>query len=119
MEVVLDEAMLAKLQAAQVDINIHISATLNITPFVGRQKVNVLMLDKVGTGLLAETPQLVAAEGRLSWRVPVILALPDRGRLGEVGTIDVDVQTGQVLADEPLVSEIARRANQLASGPAL
>lgn len=77
------------------------------------------MLDKVGTGLLAETPKLVAADGRLSWRVPVILALPGRGRLGEVGTIDVDVQTGQVLADEPLLSEIARHANQLAIGPAL
>lgn len=79
MAIVLDEAMLAKLQAAQVDISVHVTATLNVTPFVARQKVNVLLLDKVGTGLLSEAPDLAASEGRLYWRVQVALALPGRG----------------------------------------
>ena len=119
MEVMLDEAMLTKLQATQVDINIHVSVSINITPFVARQKVNVLLLDKVGTGLLSDPPTLVATEGHLRWRVPVILALPGRGRLGQVGTIDVDVQTGEVLADDLLISDITHHANQLAAGPTL
>lgn len=119
MEVTLDEAMLAKLQASQVDINIHVTASLNITPFVARQKVNVLLLDKVGTGLISGTPNLVATEGHLRWRVPVILALPSRGQLGQVGAIDVDVQTGQVLADTSLLNKITHHASQLAASPSL
>jgi hypothetical protein len=118
MDVVLDETLLAKLQAAQVDINVHVTASINITPFVARQKVNVLMLDKVGTGLMSETPALVAAAGRLRWRVPVVLSLPWRGRLGEAGTIDVDVQTGEILADDALLRDLTHRANQLAASPA-
>ena len=33
MVIVLDEAILAKIQAAQVDINVHVTATINVTPF--------------------------------------------------------------------------------------
>jgi hypothetical protein len=110
MAIVLDEAMLAQLQAAQVDINVHVTATINVTPFVARQKVNVLLLDKVGTGLLSETPELATSGGRLYWRVPVALALPGRGRLDQVGVVDV------VLADDTLISDITHHANQLAAG---
>ncbi|OQY35725.1 MAG: hypothetical protein B6I38_01335 [Anaerolineaceae bacterium 4572_5.1] len=120
MEVMLDEAMLTKLQATQVDINVRVTTSINITSFTARQKVNVLLLDKVGTGgLISESPSFVATAGRLRWRVPVILALPDRGRLGQVGSIDVDVQTGEVLANAPLIDRITYYANQLAANPAL
>jgi len=118
MAIVLDEAMFAKLQAALVDINAHVTATINVTPFLARQKVNVFLLDKVGTGLLSESPDLAAIGGRLYWRVPVALNLPGRGRLGQVGAIDVDVQTGEVLTDDTLISDITRHANQLTAGSA-
>jgi hypothetical protein len=115
MGVVLDEAMLAQLQATQVDINIHITAKVNVTPFIACQKVNGLLLDKAGTGLLSESPELTTSGGRLCWRVPVALALPGRGRLGQVGSVDVDVQTGEALADNALIDDIARHASQLAA----
>ncbi len=110
----IDETMLTQLPTAEVDINIHVKATINVTPFVARQKVNVLLLDKVGTGLLAETPTLAVTNGRLYWRVPVVVSLPGRGRLGQVGAVEVDVQTAEVLADEALLQNIADRATQLA-----
>ena len=56
-------------------------------PFVAREKVNVLLLDKVGTGLLSETPALVAAKGRLRWRVSAVFLLPRRGRLAKSGPL--------------------------------
>jgi hypothetical protein len=114
MAIVLDEALLAKLQAAEVDINIHVKATLNITPFVARQKVNSLVLDKVGTGAISEKPTLVTTEGRLCWRVPVALVLPHQGWLGQLGAVDVDVQTGEVLADEVLITDLINHAAHLA-----
>ena len=118
MGVVLDETLLAQLQAAQVDIDVHVTAKVNVTPFVARQKVNVLLLDKAGTGLLSGAPELATIGRRLCWRVPVTLALPGRGQLGQVGSVDVDVQTGEVLADDTLIDDITRHANQLAASPA-
>jgi hypothetical protein len=56
---------------------------------------------------------------RLLWRVPVILALPTPGRLGQVGTVEVDVQTGQVLADDTTWQEISDHAEQLFAGATL
>lgn len=108
--------VMPQLRSAQVDINIRVSATLNITPFVARRKVNVLLLNQVGTGLGGGTPALVVENDRLCWRVPVFLALPPQGRLGQVGQIDVDAQTGEVLADAALLQEIADYAERLVAG---
>jgi hypothetical protein len=117
MDVVL-ESFLEKMKSTEVDISIHVKATINITPFVARQKVNVLVLDRIGTGLLAENPDLVATDGRLRWRVPVVLSLAGHGRIGQVGTVDVDVQTGEVLADDDLIKTINQHAIQLAPSTA-
>jgi hypothetical protein len=119
MEVLLDNALLSNLKGSQVDINIHVTTTMNVTPFVARQKVNVALLDRVGTGLLAGEPVLMAAEGHLRWRAPVNLALPGRGRLDQVGSVDVNVQTGEVLMDHALADELARHASQLAASSTL
>jgi len=109
------ETLLAQLKPAKVEINIHVSAIVNVTPFVARQKVNGVLVDKVGTGVISGDPDLTITEGRLCWRVPIILALPGGGNLGQVGTVDVDVQTGEVLADDLLLNEIARYADRLAA----
>jgi len=119
MNVVLDDVLWAKLKAAEVDINVHVKTTINVTPFVARQKVNVFLLDKVGTGLLADAPDLVMAGQRLLWRTPVILSLPGHGRLGQVGVVDVDVQTGEVLGDQTLITGLTNHANQLAANSPL
>jgi hypothetical protein len=73
----------------------------------------VFLLDKAGTGLLSASPELTTSGRRLCWRVSVTLALPGRGRVGEVGNIDVDVRTGEVLADDTLIDDIIHHANQL------
>jgi hypothetical protein len=108
-----------QLQSAQVDINIHVSATLNITPLIARRKVNALLLNQVGTGLGGDEPSLIVENDRLCWRVPVSLALPFQGQLGQVGQIDVDAQTGEVLADVALLQEIADHAERLVAGSSL
>ncbi len=118
MDVVL-ESLIEKMQATEVDINIHVKATFNVTPFVAKQKVNGLLLDRVGTGLLAEMPDLVATDGRLRWRVPISLSLAGAGHLGQVGLIDVDVQTGEILADDVLIETIAHHAEKLTPSPTL
>ena len=60
----------------RVDVTIRVSAKLNVTQVAARRKVNVFVLNKIGTGLGGDTPTLVIYNDRVCWRVPVILALP-------------------------------------------
>lgn len=101
--------------SAHVDIQLHVSAQINITPFVARQKVNVLMLDRVGNLLHGGEPEL-AVSNRLCWRVPVLLSTPRRGLVGQVGAVQIDAQSGEVLADDELLKDIAEHARRLLAG---
>jgi len=101
-------------QTAQLDIHVHVSATLNVTPFIARQKVGGLVLSKVGTGVGADEPSFIVTGERVVWRVPLFLALPGLGRLGEVGEIDVDAQTGEILADQSTLERIIENARRIA-----
>ncbi len=96
------------------EINLADFTANKVTSFTARQKVNVLLLDKAGTGLMAESPVLATVDSRLCWRVPVVLSLPGHGRLGLVGTIDVDMQTSDILMSPSAIETIIDNANQLA-----
>jgi hypothetical protein len=98
---------------ADVKIEVSVSSRINVTDIVAQRKVSRLLLDLVGTQLYGEKPSLVAGR-RLVWRVPVWLGLPTVGPVGQVGTLDVDSQTGEVLYTQQLLDEIAERGNALA-----
>jgi hypothetical protein len=114
MSAILDQSKSLPLGSAQVDIQLRVSAQVNITPFVARQKINVLMLDQVGNLLHGGEPELLIAD-KLYWRVPVLLSTPRRGLVGQVGLIQVDAQTGEVQAGDQLLKDIADHARQLLS----
>ncbi len=98
---------------ATVDIHIHITAPVNITPFVARQKVASFVISEISTQLLADVPALCVGE-RLCWSVPVVLTSPARGVCGKVGEILVDATTGELLVDEELVRRMTDDARRLA-----
>jgi hypothetical protein len=98
---------------AEVKIEFSLTAQVNVTDFTAQRKVSKLLLDHVGNLLYGERPSLVAGR-RLLWRVPVWLALPTTGPLGQVGTLDVDAQTGEILSTQHILEEIAERGNALA-----
>jgi len=117
--VAIELEVLPRVEAALVDITVHVSARLNVTQVAARRKVNVFVLNEIGTGLGGDIPTLVIQNDRLCWRVPVILALSPGGRLGQVGQIDVDAQTGEILADDQLIKDIADHAGRLVAGSSL
>jgi hypothetical protein len=100
-------------QGATVDIHIHVTAPVNITPFVARQKVNAFVLMEISTQCLADTPELIVGE-RLCWSVPVMLTSPARGVIGKVGDILVDATTGELLVEEETVPRMTEDARRLA-----
>jgi hypothetical protein len=98
---------------ANVKIEVSVTSTINVTAKIAQRKVSKLLLDQVGNLLYGEQPNLVAGQ-RLLWRVPVYLGLPTTGCVGQVGTIDVDAQTGELLFTQQILDEIGERGDALA-----
>jgi hypothetical protein len=105
-----------KLPSNQGRLSVHIAVTadVNVSAFVARQKVTGFVADEISTQLHGGEPTLIVGE-RIRWRVPVWLSLPPTGDMGEVGVIEVDVESGQLEITEALIREIALRARELAN----
>jgi hypothetical protein len=100
-------------QTGRLEVDIKVTADINVSAYAARQKVNNFVLSDISYMMHAGDPTLLFGE-RICWRVPVILALTSQGDVGEVGAIDVDVETGQMHVSPQLVAEINARAEGLA-----
>lgn len=98
----------ARLRAAPL------TAEVQITSLGARQQVNLLMLERVGNLLLAGEPWLVQTAAGSRWRVPINLTYPGRGRVGQVGTLDVDATLGLVTYTEESLQSFRNEAEALA-----
>lgn len=98
---------------ASVQIQFTMSARVNVTAQSAQRQVTKLLLDQVGNLLYGEKPNLVVGE-KLLWRIPVWLSLPTTGPLGQVGTIDVDAETGEIHFSPQLLTDLTERGNALA-----
>ena len=97
-----------------VSIDIRVTATVNISSFGARQKVTGYVADHISTNMHGGEPTLYVGD-RICWRVPVVLSLPPDGDLGEVGFVDVDVETGQLYLTPAAIEELRHRARSLAA----
>ena len=100
-------------QRGRLEVDIKVTADINISAYAARQKVNGFVLGEISYMMHAGDPTLVLDE-HIYWRVPVILSLTSRGDVGEVGAIEVDVETGQLHVTPQLIMEINSRAEGLA-----
>ncbi len=106
--------MSAVLQADVIEQSrIRVKAPLNISAFVARQKATGYVLDHVSDHMAGGNPRLVVDGDRFLWRVPIHFAVLPHGRLGQVGTIDVDARTGQLLLTPRFAEEAQHRAQML------
>ncbi len=97
----------------KLEVDVKVTADVNVSAFSARQKVNAFVLNDISYMMHAGNPTLVLAD-RIRWRVPIVLSQTSRGDVGQVGHIDVDVETGQLLVTPDLVSEIESRAAAIA-----
>lgn len=105
-------------RVGKLEVDVRVTADVNVSAFSARQKVNAFVLNEISYMMHAGNPALVLAD-RILWRVPVVLSQTSRGDIGQVGHIDVDVETGQMLVTPQLVSEIEARAAALVARSAL
>jgi hypothetical protein len=110
---VVEMAAFAVPPTVDLEINIRLRATVQVTAFSAQRKVSRLMLDRVSNLLCGNEPTLVVSE-RLRWRVPIWLGFAESGLVGKVGEVDVDVETGEILFDQHLLEQIGERADALA-----
>lgn len=99
--------------SSQLNVHVHIAAPLLVTATEARRRVSRLVASEIGNLLYGGEPTLVVSE-RIMWRVPVMLAYPDRGPIGQAGSLDVDVETGAVSASQDQLTSIADYALFLA-----
>ncbi len=100
-------------QGATLAIRIELTAQVNITPFVARQKVTGFVILEISDRMRGEQPELVVGD-RLCWAVPVVLTSPSRGVVGKVGEILVDATTGELLVERDAVQRMSDDADRLA-----
>lgn len=96
-----------------VDLSVKHKFTINVAAEEAQYQVHSWLVDEISCNIGAETPTLVIGE-RPVWRVPAYLSFPRFGRIGSVGTVDVDVETGLIYNRLHYKAEIERSANELA-----
>jgi hypothetical protein len=97
----------------QLDITVTVRAHIEVDAETAQRKVTGWLVSEVGNLLICDTPALVIGN-RAVWRVPVLLTSPSRGVIGVVGSVDVDAQSGEILADADLGRQILKDAHQVA-----
>lgn len=102
-----------------VILNIQVDTTLKVTAEEARRRVNRQLIPQLGTGLIANNPELIVTDQQIAWRVPIVLSLPGLGDLGEVGTVMVDAQTGQLAVTPATQTKIINHARWLYAGATL
>jgi hypothetical protein len=93
--------------------------TLNVSADQARRLANRHIVSELGTGLAARNPELVIAGEQIKWRLPVVLSLPALGELGEVGAVEIDALTGDLLTSTETQEKIIQHANRLYHGATL
>jgi hypothetical protein len=85
---------------------------VNVTATTARRQVNAFLATYVGNLLLADEPALTVTD-KVVWRVPVDLTNPVDGRIGRVGEVDVDVESGELFLTEEQITQIKQNALHL------
>lgn len=92
-------------KALPAALHISVIATVNVDAASARRQASIWLANETGTQPGPGDPRLIIGE-RTVWRMPVLLTSSIHGIVGEVGSIDVDAGTGELLAGDALRDEI-------------
>ncbi len=101
-------------EKGKIQLNVKRSFEIKVTAEEARRQVSRWLLNEVSYMIGADSPTLVVGE-QVVWRVPAIFSAPGAGRVGVVGTVDVDVSTGAMDNTLERKSAIEGQAEALAN----
>ncbi len=91
-----------------------VTLEVTISPDVATRRANAYLGLEVGVLIAAGNPMLLVSERPL-WRMTASIHLPHTGRIGDIGYIDVDAQSGAVVAlTADQIATLQERATALA-----
>ncbi|MDM8520328.1 hypothetical protein QUF64_09800 [Anaerolineales bacterium HSG6] len=64
------------------------------------------LVSEVGNMLIGDTPRLIINREYCLWRVSVVLTSSEVGQVGQVGTVEVNADTGKLLIHHQLQKDI-------------
>ncbi len=88
---------------------------ISIDAVTARRRVSGWASGEVSTSCLGGTPTLVVEPQRIFWRVPVIFTHRLVGHVGEVGLVEMDADTGHMVATPEMAEHMLNRVAQLAA----
>lgn len=109
MTIILDQYVIPETGSFEI----HQTVNLTVTAKQAQRKVDTWLLNEVSMMMGAETPTLVIGQ-RTYWRVPARFTAPHVGRVGTVGEVAVDAQTGDIECPQETKAAILRTAKVLA-----
>jgi hypothetical protein len=97
----------------RLSVHIHADVQINIAAAEAQRRATQFVHQRISSQIHGETPILILSQ-RACWRVPIHLTFPSIGDAGQVGAIDVDVETGEMNTASSLIQEIERNAEDIA-----
>jgi hypothetical protein len=79
---------------------------LMISEHVAQRKATRWLVEWVGNMLIAQKGRLVERDSRVVWRFGAFVTAQGHQPRGPIGYVDVDIQSGEVLADTQLATEM-------------
>ena len=99
----------------ELQVELSISTRLSLTADQARRKTTRFLMDNISMFLTPVNPLLVVTDQEhIQWRFSIMLVLGQQGKLGQVGELNVDAYTGEILVDEVDLMEIKDNAQRLA-----
>ena len=99
-------------ETGNIQLTIQISSQFHFSAKAAQRIARRFVADEISYFLRVGEPTLVASE-RICWRMPIELALPGHGVVGQVGVVDVDVESGSVLLTPQQIESIRSRAQEI------
>lgn len=97
-------------------IHLTVKATVEVDEQSARRCVTIWLASEVGNMLVGGTPQLIIdpqGSHQTIWRVPVHLTSSKSGMLDQVGTVDVDGISGELLDTKATQDAILNNVNDV------
>ena len=82
---------------------------------IARRKAAIWLAENVGDACMPGSATLARSKNWRTWHLPVMLGSPFHDPCGPIGYIDVDAETGEVLAAATLSAELTYNAENLGS----